>query len=80
MNPTFQHFRDIKSTQNKAIEKAKLIGNLGKALEEAIEGRLDEMELRHTEILDQILGLHLSLMYETHPELEPKKEDSSPSE
>lgn len=75
MNDTFQQFREVQQAQKWALEKNRILSGIGKSLEEAIEFRLDEMQLNHPEILDSILALHLVVMYETHPELEPKLSD-----
>lgn len=74
MNEQFEQFRQIHATQEKAEAKTSIIRELGGAIEEAIKGRLDEMDLRHPEILDKILELHLLLTYEAYPQLEPMKQ------
>lgn len=74
MNPTFETFRQAQSQLEKANAKSKLLHGIGNAIETAIKERLDEMELRHPEICDKMLELHLLLMFETNPNLEPKKE------
>ncbi len=72
MNQQFEQFREIQAAQEKREAKAKLIQSLGSAIESAIKGRLDDMELAHPEILDKILELHLLITYEAFPGLEPK--------
>lgn len=71
MNAAFQQFRQLQQNQKWAHEKTRTLSGIGKALEDAIESRLDEMQLRHPEILEQILALHLNIMYELNPSLEP---------
>lgn len=78
MNAAFQQFRQLQQNQKWAHEKTRTLSGIGKALEDAIESRLDEMQLRHPEILDQILALHLSIMYELNPALEPKEPEPTP--
>lgn len=73
MNETFENFRNVQSAMEKAQAKAKILQGMGQAIETAIKERLDEMELRHPEICDKMLELHLLLMYETSPQLEPKQ-------
>jgi hypothetical protein len=81
MNDQFEQFRQIHAAQERVEIKSKIIRTLGGAIEEAIKGRFDEMELRHPEILDKILELHLLLTYEAYPQLEPPKQpDPSPGE
>ena len=72
MNDQFEQFRQIQADQEKQQTKAKLLQGLGSAIENAIKGRLDEMELNHPELLDKILELHLLVTYEVFPQLEPK--------
>lgn len=74
MNKTFQNFRELQATQEKDQTKKKLLGDMGQAVENAIKYGLDEMELRHPEICDKMLELHLLLMYEVNPSLEPLPE------
>lgn len=72
MNDQFEQFRQIQADQEKQQAKAKLLQGLGSAIENAIKGRLDEMQLNHPELLDKILELHLLITYEVFPQLEPK--------
>lgn len=73
MNEQFEQFRQIHANQEKAEAKTNIIRKLGGAIEEAIKGHFDDMELRHPEILEKILELHLLLTYEAFPQLEPQK-------
>jgi len=78
MNATFETFRNVQAAQEKAQTKAKLLQGMGQAIEASIRGGLDAMDLRHPEICDKMLELHLLLMFETNPSLEPKKPEEPP--
>jgi hypothetical protein len=75
MNEQFEQFRQIHAAQEKAETKTNIIRKLGGAIEEAIKGHFDDIELRHPEILEKLLELHLLLTYEAYPQLEPQKQD-----
>ena len=47
---------------------------VGEGLEKAIELKIDSFDLRHPEILAKILELHVLLMWEKYPALEPQKQ------
>ena len=76
MNEQFEKFREMQGIQEKREAKTKALQALGTAMEAAIRGRLDEMELNHPEILDKILELHLLVTYEVFPQLDPSNKPS----
>lgn len=74
MNESMNNFRQLQGQQNRVKEVSEALSGIGAALEKAMIAQIDDMPLRHPEIVEKVVELHMLLTYEFHPELEPRVE------